>query len=87
MSSRPNCREIADFLADYVDHQLPAERHAEFEMHLTHCKCCSHYLSSYRDTIRLCRDAVTGGPECEQAPPPPPEALVAAICKVLRKES
>lgn len=85
MSPTPTCREIAEFLADYLDHELPAERRAEFERHLSGCSCCEHYLESYCDTIRLCRASLRAG---ESASPPPaaPEPLVKAVLAALGKQ-
>ena len=47
------CRELTDFLYDYLDGNLaPAER-ARFEAHLGECPDCVTYLRSYRETVRL----------------------------------
>ena len=49
------CREMANFLADYLDGSLaPAERHL-FDKHLADCPECIAYLRSYAETIRLAR--------------------------------
>lgn len=84
MSPPTTCRDIAEFLADYLDHELPIERQAEFERHLSRCRCCEHYLDSYRDTIRLCRESLRSG-EPAEALPPAPEGLVAAVMAALGK--
>ena len=47
------CQDLADFLVDYVDGDLPALIHLQFEAHLGVCPDCVHYLQQYRDTIRL----------------------------------
>ncbi len=68
------CRELHDFLAAYLDHELPPEQLSEFERHLRRCPPCVRYLDTYRKTIEICRAAV--------APPvhePIPEKLVRAI--------
>ena len=50
------CREMTDFLADYLDGTLaPAER-VPFEAHLAECPECVAYLRSYAETIRLARE-------------------------------
>ena len=49
------CREMSDFLADYLDGSLGvAERHL-FDEHLAGCPECIAYLRSYAETIRLAR--------------------------------
>jgi predicted anti-sigma-YlaC factor YlaD len=49
------CREMTDFLADYLDGSLGvAERHL-FDEHLAVCPECIAYLRSYAETIRLAR--------------------------------
>ena len=81
MSERPYlpCRFILEFLADYLDGQLPAETVAEFERHLAVCDSCVAYLASYKETIRMARTAL-------DAPlPDPPQELVTAIVAALRR--
>lgn len=47
------CREVVEFLMDYLDHALdPAQRHA-FERHLAQCDECVAYLRTYEQTVRL----------------------------------
>ena len=60
------CREVIEFLADYLDGSLPAETRVEFERHLAVCASCTAYLASYRETIRVARsvdDVVKDAPE------------------------
>jgi len=72
------CREIADFLMDYVSGLLPAHRLAEFERHLAICPACVDYLRTYQATIRLSR-AAFGSSTGDDLPPAVPEELVRAI--------
>lgn len=72
------CRQIADFLMDYVSDALPPDRLSEFERHLAVCPACVDYLRTYRATIRLSR-AAFGPTEGENTLPHMPEALVRAI--------
>ena len=71
------CKELIDFLMDYVDGELPAAEARHFDEHLELCPQCADYLASYRDTLRLgkmiCR------PEESALPPDLPEDLVTAI--------
>jgi predicted anti-sigma-YlaC factor YlaD len=69
------CREMTDFLADYLGGSLGlAERHV-FDEHLADCPECVAYLRSYAETIRL------AGHTREDDPGPDniPDALVRAI--------
>ncbi|MBL8746932.1 MAG: zf-HC2 domain-containing protein [Phycisphaerae bacterium] len=47
------CRELAEFIADYLDHTLPADIAREFDRHLAVCPSCVAYIESYKQTIRL----------------------------------
>ena len=46
------CRELADFLMDYVSGELPQESRTHFEFHLSKCKNCHEYLVQYEVTIK-----------------------------------
>ena len=76
MGARITCRELIEFLDDYVDGCLTRAEHARFEDHLARCEACVRYLRGYRATLRLalaaCADA---GLDAEGVP----EDLVAAI--------
>jgi predicted anti-sigma-YlaC factor YlaD len=52
------CRQVVEFLADYLDGTLDLLARAQFEAHVAECVACADYMRSYRDTIRLARDAV-----------------------------
>ena len=49
------CRELAEFIADYLSGDLPLQTRGKFDRHLTMCPNCVAYLSNYRDTIALGR--------------------------------
>jgi len=51
------CRELADFLMDYLNEELPPEVRQSFERHLTLCPNCVAYVRTYRATIELGRRA------------------------------
>lgn len=51
------CRELADFLMDYVSGDLPQESRVHFEFHLSKCKNCHEYLVQYEITIKAGRIA------------------------------
>ena len=46
------CQEIADFLLDYTNGDLPATQRAIFEEHLGICPECVNYVQSYETTIK-----------------------------------
>jgi anti-sigma factor RsiW len=69
------CRELTDFLADYVAGELPADELAIFERHLEACPNCDEYMRQYRLTIAAGRAACVE----PDAPADIPEALIRAI--------
>jgi anti-sigma factor RsiW len=77
-----SCREMVDFLADYLDGNLPADQLETFEKHLNKCEPCEHYLDTYKDCIRIARECMCDQTECEE----PPAELMQAILKA-RKSS
>ena len=51
------CRELIEFLAEYVSGELPELERVKFDEHLAECPECVDYLKSYRATIRLGKSA------------------------------
>jgi anti-sigma factor RsiW len=51
------CRELADFIGDYLAGELPSDERARFEHHLEVCPNCRRYVAGYGSTIRLGRAA------------------------------
>lgn len=78
------CREVADFLSDYLEHALSAEQRGAFETHLHECDDCVLYLRSYEDTIRLSRAAYRDA-DAPAAAAGVPERLVRAILAARRR--
>ena len=70
------CRELAEFLNDYVSGELPAENRAHFEFHLSKCKNCHEYLVQYEVTIKAGKMACD---EMSDEMGPMPEELVKAV--------
>jgi len=69
------CRELDEFVVDYLDGTLPAAKRRKFEMHLWLCPECRRYLDEYRRAIELSRRTLS-----ELEPPEEmPEELVQAI--------
>ena len=79
------CRELADFLLQYLEGDLSAEQRAEFEQHLDDCPPCIHYLKSYETTVRLEKEAVRDDPGAALPEEEAPEALVQAILAARRR--
>ena len=73
------CRELTDFLLEYLDGGLPAATRAEFEGHLARCPNCEHYLHNYEHVICVARLACDD-PEGAELP----EDLVRAIIATTR---
>ncbi len=69
------CRELTEFILDYLQGELPTEQRHEFESHLSMCPSCVAYLDSYRKTIALSKCAMTS----HATPGPVPADLVKAI--------
>lgn len=76
------CRQLADFILDYVEGRLPAAQVGEFERHLAACPPCVAYLDGYRRTIALGRAALAAGAPAEG---PAPERLIEAVRAARRK--
>jgi len=76
------CKELVEFVVDYLGGQLPDEQREIFEQHLQACPPCISFLQTYRDTIELerlaCKDPE--GP----IPAEVPERLVNAILAARR---
>lgn len=71
------CQELADYLMQYIDGELPEAQRASLASHLDLCPPCLAYLHSYRQAVelgqKLCADSA--GP----IPDDVPEELVQAI--------
>jgi anti-sigma factor RsiW len=51
------CRELVEFLADYLAGELSPASQVEFEFHLSDCPDCTTYLKSYAATVQLGKKA------------------------------
>ena len=77
------CKDIAEFLADYLDRSLPWRQRTAFRIHLWLCRDCRRYLDSYRKTRGLIGSLKEdSGFQCDE---PVPEELVQAILAVRRQ--
>jgi anti-sigma factor RsiW len=77
------CREVADFLAEYLNGELPERENRLFEEHLRLCPNCVEYLAIYRTTITLGRHAFD---EVDAVESGIPEGLVSAILSARKRE-
>ena len=71
------CRELADFIVDYLSGELPVDVRTSFEHHLTLCPACVNYLAAYQTTVDLTRRVVRD--QADDAPADAPEELIRAI--------
>ena len=76
------CREFADFMADYLSGELPADVRAQFEQHLSVCANCVKYLAGYRGAIALGKHAFDDS--AADLPAAVPDELVKAILAARR---
>lgn len=74
------CEDVNDFLAAYVDEDIPDNLRRRYEAHVARCKVCSAYLSQYRSTMRLAREADSIDIDAD-----PPEELVEMTLSFLNK--
>jgi anti-sigma factor RsiW len=74
-----SCRELVEFLDDYVEERLPVERLAVFERHIAVCGDCREYIAGYRRAPGAARAAL-----CDEGLAPLPEDLVRAIVAALK---
>ena len=82
-TNKITCREFIDFLACYLDDDLPAERKRLFDRHMAVCAHCVAYVDSYRTTIAAIRHTVSAA---DAVPDDAPEELITAILAARRKQ-
>jgi anti-sigma factor RsiW len=78
------CEEVLTFLGAYVAGELPPEKVAELERHLSVCPSCVNYIESYRKTIDLSRGSFQDG-ACEPLDEDLPDDLIQAVLAATRK--
>jgi len=77
------CKELVEFLMDYLDGMLPGLQRACFEEHLAECPDCVAYLASYQEAIRIGKEACTVGDDSVATDIP--EDLVRAVLAARRR--
>jgi anti-sigma factor RsiW len=79
LSERPyiTCRELIEFLMDYLDGALSAERRAEVDRHLAVCPSCVEYMRSYQEAVKMGKVSMRA--DDSAAPGDVPEELLRAV--------
>jgi predicted anti-sigma-YlaC factor YlaD len=49
----PTCRDMSEFVTDYLEHALPVRIWVGARWHLVLCPACRRYYGQMRQTIRL----------------------------------
>lgn len=83
MSARPliTCRELIDFIADYLEGALTEAQSNDFQSHLARCPSCLAYLATYEKTMRAGKVAMRYD---DAAGDDAPEDLIRAILSARR---
>jgi len=71
------CFEVTDFLDEYIEERLTAERCEIFDRHFSICGACKTYLAMYEQAIALAKRAFSESDEAAFAAVP--ESLVSSI--------
>ena len=69
------CQEFIDFIARYLDAELPDAEKRSFEEHVSECPPCLDYLKTYQTTVELASQCDPEG----ELPADVPEDLVQAV--------
>ncbi|MFQ5767711.1 MAG: anti-sigma factor family protein [Acidobacteriota bacterium] len=77
-----SCREMTDFILDYLNHELPVREADDFRQHMQDCPECLAYLDSYEKTAKMGKLAHADPDICQDAP----EQLIQAILAARRDD-
>ena len=80
-----SCREVVEFLMEYLSGELHHEQRAAFEEHLGECPECVAYLETYEETVKLAK-TLHDHPD-DQPAHDVPEDLVQAILAARRQRT
>jgi anti-sigma factor RsiW len=78
------CKQLVEFLMDYMDGSLSEPQRACFEEHLAECPDCVAYLATYQEVIRIGKAICAE--ERDSVPPDVPEELVHAVLAARSRE-
>jgi anti-sigma factor RsiW len=73
------CRELIEFLDDYVGGQMDNGRRRAADEHLAVCPDCVNYLESYRMTVAVSRAALKRDEDAVIPKTVPPELIKAVL--------
>ncbi len=82
----PTCQELLEYLASYLDGELPEGELKILELHLQQCPPCIEYLDTYKAAIQLAQTCIPKL-EAEEACEACPEKLIQAILDAQRSDS
>ncbi len=82
MHATLTCRQVEEFLMDYLENRLGFWMTLQFRVHLLMCHNCSNYIQEYKNTIAL-EKMVFENPD-EIAVGNVPDEILEAILKVKR---
>ena len=82
MTATLTCKELIDFLDDYVADDLAADQRGEFDRHLAVCPECVDYLKTYESAIELARASLCD--DRDDPPPGVPSKLIDAVLAARR---
>jgi anti-sigma factor RsiW len=77
------CRELVEFLMEYLSGELAVDQRRAFEDHLAVCPECVVYVKSYEETVKLGKAAFSH-PDAG-IPDEVPDDLVKAILRARRR--
>ncbi len=77
------CKQLDDFLVDFLDGNLPFRQKLSMHMHLGLCKECRDYVRDYERAVALGRKACSQQEEVTEVP----EALVQAVLSNMQSNS
>ena len=78
------CREVYDFLDDYLGAELPESTRRDFVTHIDRCESCRRYLATYVKTRDVAIAAERASEKDDDAPSLPPEELIQAVLTAQR---
>ena len=81
--SKIDCKNLENFVVEFLDDQLPEHTKHAFLTHIKECEQCNDYLLSYKKTIDISKAAITEN--CSTGKTEIPEELVEAILAVSKK--
>lgn len=77
------CKEFVEFLREYLEDELAPDRKSVFERHLAICPECTAYLETYRQTVKMGREAFDEA--AEESVKEMPDGLVQSILSSMKK--